>query len=371
VYYAGSSLPGIADLTPLSTDPANDAATNHLDIVADYVSFSDTKLYGAIKNRGGGFPTGNLWGPFYAYMFIIADPNADPDDPNTIAWAMVRINAGIGLYTTGLYKIQGTSTSNLQRIANIESSIVTGQNLLVMGCNWSNLLSDSDFTAWYNQNPKIGVISATMTITATMVVTQNDNSLGGYVIPQKLFQEMAAVATQELSNSGFVLAPNQIYYSADYYSANGHYPYALDLTLADGNTIPLVEQSTNYNQSVNYRSANLYGSIGEYNNHNIRVRMMVDADTEHYFPWQQFSYINSLNAPANVSATIINDNLLLSWDHVSHTPSGTSITVSEYRIEFSDTPDFANIMGKEIPATTNSPCPSVPSHSGDFFASPR
>ncbi|MDZ4121583.1 MAG: hypothetical protein U1C33_04140, partial [Candidatus Cloacimonadaceae bacterium] len=342
VYYDGTGLPGIANLTPLSTDPANDTATNYLDIVADYVSFSDTKLYGAIKNRGGGFPTGNLFGPFYAYMVIIADPTADPDDPNTIAWAMVRISAGLGLYSTGLYKTQGTSTSSLQRVGNIESTIVTAQNLLVMSCNWSDLLSDPDFTAWYNQNPRIGIISATLTVTMSMVVTQNDNSLGGYVYAQKLFQEMVSPSTQQISNNGFVIAPNQIYYTADYYSPTGLYPQALDLTMQNGTVIPLAEQSINYGQTVNYRSANLYNTLGEYNDHNIRVRMMVDSSTEYFYPWQQFSYITALGSPPNVQATIAEDNLILSWDHVTHSAAGTPITVSDYRIEFSENQDFQN-----------------------------
>lgn len=63
VYYSGKGWPALNQMTRVSTDPANDHKTDHLDLVADYFCFSDTKFYASIQNRGGGFPTPEVWAP--------------------------------------------------------------------------------------------------------------------------------------------------------------------------------------------------------------------------------------------------------------------------------------------------------------------
>ncbi|MGC9362182.1 MAG: hypothetical protein ACP5F3_04555, partial [Candidatus Syntrophosphaera sp.] len=146
VYYAGTGLPELSELTMASEDTLNDNATDYFDIVADYVSFSDTKIYTAIQNRGGGFPAINGF-EVYSYMNVIAAPDTDPNDPNVIVWALNYMDVAVAGYTPGLYRITGTGIDDLVRIADITYEIDSANNLLKMSCDIADLLADPDFAA--------------------------------------------------------------------------------------------------------------------------------------------------------------------------------------------------------------------------------
>jgi hypothetical protein len=62
VRIADGVSPVPSDLTRLASDPAGDGLYGYqnLDIVDCHVSFSGTRLYGAITNAGGGFPVSRL-----------------------------------------------------------------------------------------------------------------------------------------------------------------------------------------------------------------------------------------------------------------------------------------------------------------------
>ncbi len=342
VYYDGANLPGLAQLTLSSQDEQNTSLTNIYDIVADYVSFSDTKLYMAIQNRGGGFPTTGSFGTVYnSYMSIIADPAADPTDPNTIVWAMNYMNVSLGGISPGLYKITGTGTSDLIRIGNIQSQVVSSSNILIMSCNLSDLLADPDFAAWFNpQNPVIGTQTITnRTTVIPFATTKQDDSAGATVNLTKLFYDPlneAVYGAPEL-----VLEPDDYYFRTNYSHNLGYFPMDMYFELGSFDPYPLFPQSQDYSQTVEYRSENLFGIMPEFFQAEGSTLISMGGDLYEASSPQTYTYITGLNSPEQVEAEAVGGNLLLTWSPVIQSLAGTPLSVSRYRIELSDEPGFA------------------------------
>lgn len=342
VYYDGSSLPGAAQLTLSSQDEQNTALTNIYDIVADYVSFSDSKLYMAIKNRGGGFPTSGSFGTVYnSYMSIIANPSADPTDPNTIVWAMNYMNVALGGISPGLYKITGTGTSDLIRIGNIESQIISSGNLLIMSCNLSDLLADPDFAAWFNpQNPLIGTQTITnRTTVIPFATTKQDESPGATVNLTKLYYD--PLNTAGYSAPELVLEADDYYFRTTYTHSLGYFPMDIYFSLGSLDPFPLFPQSQDYSQPVEYRSENLYGMMPEFFQQEGVTMLSMGGDSYEASVAETYTYIVGLLSPATVEAVTLEGDLLLSWAPVTESPAGTALSVSRYRIEYCDEPGFA------------------------------
>jgi len=190
VFYEGKGLPALNQLSRVSSDATKDNGTDHYDIVSDYVSFSDTKLYTAIRNRGGGFPTsGGLGTVYHSYMSLINDPAADRNDPDVIVWALAYMKVALGGISPGLFKITGTGSSDLVRIGDIQTKLLPGSNLLVMSCNLADLLADPDFAAWYDPaNPVLAFHTIVNRTTVIPFGTKlQDGSPGGLVYLRKLY----------------------------------------------------------------------------------------------------------------------------------------------------------------------------------------
>ena len=168
VRFSGSGLPTLSQFTKSSADPAKDQRIDHLDIVADYFTFSDSRFYAAIRNRGGGFPFGGALGfpPYYSYMYMIANPASDPKDSKTIVWALNYMKVLPGGIKPGLYKIKGKGADDLIRLGDINVTVDKANNTLIMSCEISKLLADPDFKAWFDpSNPVIGTGSLTNSTT--------------------------------------------------------------------------------------------------------------------------------------------------------------------------------------------------------------
>ncbi len=155
-FFSGRGWPALSQMTKTSTDPKNDQKKDHLDIVADYFCWSDTKLYAAIQNRGGGFPTsGRLGTEYYSYMVVLSNKS-----DHKYIWALTLINVPLGGLQPGLYRIEVKNQKNLKRIADISYEVVEGSNLLRMSCDISSLRSDPLFKGWQNPNkPSFGMVS--------------------------------------------------------------------------------------------------------------------------------------------------------------------------------------------------------------------
>ena len=185
--FSGTGLPALNRFTRTSADPAKDQKIDHLDIVADYFTFSGSKFYAAIQNRGGGFPFGGALGfpPYYSYMYMLANPASNPKDPGTIVWALNYMKVLPGGIKPGLYKIKGKGADDLIRLGDINTSIDKANNALLMSCDLAPLLADPDFMRWFNPaNPVIGTGSLTNSTTMkgfSPVTVVTDTTPGAWV----------------------------------------------------------------------------------------------------------------------------------------------------------------------------------------------
>ena len=172
-HYGGKGLPSLGQMTKVSSDPARDQSAGHLDIVADYFCWSDTKFYAAIQTRDGGFPaSGKMGNNWYSYMSVIANP-AD----NSSVWAMIYIDVPLARFKPGLYRVTGRKASDLVRIGDISYRIDKTNHLLTMSCDISSLLKDSRFAAWYDPElPKFGLGSMTNKTTVVPYKTGIEDS---------------------------------------------------------------------------------------------------------------------------------------------------------------------------------------------------
>ncbi len=354
VYYDGTALPGLAYLSKISDDAQNTSLTNNYDIVADYVAFADTKLYMAIQNRGGGFPTSGSFGTVYnSYMSIIADPAADPDDPDTIVWGLNYMNVALGGISPGLYKITGTGTSDLIRIGDIQSQIVSGSNLLIMSCNISDLMADADFAAWFDpQNPVLGTQTITnRTTVIPFATTLQDETAGATVHLQKIFYDPQNLA--EVSNAELVVGDADVYFTSTYSHSQGYFPMYMYFSLNGNESYPLYQQSQDFSQPVVFRSANLLGSLPEFDLYPGQTWYSMGGDNYLASNTGTYTYILGLSSVQQVQASIAGTDLLLSWAPVSQSLAGTPLTVTRYRFEFSAVPDFGSIINSAY-SDTNS-----------------
>jgi hypothetical protein len=352
VYYEGSALPGLADITKIGNDEQNTSLTNIYDIVADYVSFSDTKLYMAIQNRGGGFPTSGSFGTVYnSYMSIIADPVADPDDPDTIVWALNYMNVALGGISPGLYKITGTGTSDLIRIGDIQSQIVSGSNLLIMSCNISDLMADPDFAAWFDPaNPVMGTQTITnRTTVIPFAITQQDESAGATVHLQKLYYDPQNLAN--VSVADLIIGDEDVYFTSTYNHAPSYFPMDVFFSLDGTGTYPMYPQSFDYTQPVVYRTANLRDALPEFDLNPGNTQYSMGGDSYVTSGSGTYSYILGLNAPRSLQAVVSYTELILNWEPVTHSLMGTPVTITRYRIEFSNDPGFPEPLSTYFSST--------------------
>jgi len=342
VYYAGTDLPSLSQLTKASDDPANDQSTNYRDIIADYISFSGTKLYGAIRNRGGGFPYTSSFGTqINSYMVVFANPADDPDDPNAIAWGMVYWNVALGGLSPGLYKLQGTEAT---RIGDIESQVVSSSNLLVMSCNIADLLAQPEFAAWYDPaDPLLGMQSLINRTTIVPFETvAMDQSPGANIRPVPLFVDPTPNFLPVLSQPQFHDADGDVYFSALYSDPEANFPLEVRARLAnDDSTVPMFSQATDFSQPVLYRSANLAASLGEQVDNRFQVEASDDGTNFGASAWVDFERVLGIRAPEEVSIVAGTEGLVLQWQPVELTLLGNPVTPSHYRVEASPTPDFA------------------------------
>lgn len=359
VYYSGSGLPGLGQYTKSSSDPANDQSTNHLDIVADYFTFSGTKFYAAIQNRGGGFPlTGALgFPPYYSYMYAIADPASDPTDPNTIVWVLNYIEVLFGGLEPGLFKITGTEPEDLIRIGDISTEIVSGSNLLKMSCNIADLLADPDFLAWYNPaNPVIGTVSLTNKTTLsglTPVTVNTDTSTGARVYPKRLYNQLHPEVLPSLNNYGFHITEGDIYFQTDYLDLYGRFPLSLKAEWLPGQSFELLPQSLDHSQSVTYRSADLTGLLNEYDEVPTHAAASLDNLSWAYSDTLNYSYILGLQAPTDLALDPAEENSVLSWSPVTQTLLGNPVIPDYYQVEADIDPYFGSALVLASPTGTS------------------
>jgi hypothetical protein len=246
-------VPAPEDLTQVAADAAGDEAFGYdnLDLVDCRVSFSGTELFAALENVGGGYPVIDGL-TFFGYLLGIADPaQADPDT----VFALMYTFDQPGIITPGLYKITGTGFGDLEQIGDVTVQEFPATNTLWLSCQLGDLLSDPDFTAWYDPaDPVIGVAGFTQKITLLGGPQEADRTPGGRCYLREFAIEPGANQLPELSNPLFqgegATATGQI----DYSDPDGHCPILAEVVFDDVDTFPLYPMSTDYGSPVTYRT---------------------------------------------------------------------------------------------------------------------
>jgi hypothetical protein len=127
----------------LANDPVGDTAAGTpgewLDLTGSSITYSDDRIFGRLKNAGGGWPTSEGF-TYYAYAFFLYNP----DNPTLTATAMVYVNVPF-FFTPGLYTVNLEDTT-FSQIAEIDYQ--TDGEYLHLSCAVSDLLSDPNWDTW-------------------------------------------------------------------------------------------------------------------------------------------------------------------------------------------------------------------------------
>jgi hypothetical protein len=356
LHYSGTGLPAPNQLTRISDDPANDNATQYYDIITDYVALTDTKLIVGIKNRGGGFPSSGGFLSWNSYLCAVGDPGLeDPNDPDAVVWALHYVNA-MGVMTPGLYKVTGTSLSDVTRIADIAYEIHSASNTLVMSCDFSVLLADPDFLAWFDPaQPEFGLISVTARVSMSGVV-QQDNSIGGVIHPGPVYVNVSPEHFGEISDPSLVIAEDDVYFQAAYSKPADRFNWEEVNFVTDAREAYLMTTGDPETAILrNYRSANLMNALTEVEDGMGRVNLELVPGEFMQSAAYGYSFVRGIMSPVNVQIRQSGeDSIQISWDPVSQTPDGTEITTDFYRLEYADRPDgdFQLLLETDSPTVT-------------------
>lgn len=164
---------------PLESDPLGDNALDltHLDILQTRVAFSETRLFYTLKCDTSTYPV-NSGFTFYSYMGILIDPDADPNS-NPIVYGLMNTVTAPGEITPGLYKIVGTSTSDLLYLGPLEVAVDEASGVLTMSCALADLTADPDFSAWFDPAyPRVATQAMTSRITLSSGNQVSDTTEG-------------------------------------------------------------------------------------------------------------------------------------------------------------------------------------------------
>ena len=129
-----------------------------LDIQDVSVAVSDNRIHVQLKNAGGGFPTGDFFGPWYLYVVGILNP----EDPDSSLYGIAYGDGGFGLLYPGVWKFS-LDGDFPEFVADIEYSI-NGNNLN-MAANMDDIFYDSDFGPWPNEFESIIITGLTVAAT--------------------------------------------------------------------------------------------------------------------------------------------------------------------------------------------------------------
>jgi len=261
-----SATPVPEDLTRLATDPEGDDLYGlaNLDLVDCFVGTTDTRLFAALTNAGGGFPVNQLL-TFYGYLLGVADPAAT--DPDTVFALLYTFNQP-GIISPGLYKITGTGLDDLEQIGEVTVQEFPAANTLLLSCDLADLMADPFFQSWYDPaDPKIDVAGFTQRITLLGGAVEADRTPGGDMSLRE-FQIVAGPnQLPDLSNLEFHNDGGGTYAQVVYSDPDGHCPVQAEIVFGGTDVYPMFPQSLDYGTPVVYRTApglNLpFGTVAE------------------------------------------------------------------------------------------------------------
>jgi hypothetical protein len=252
-----SSVPELADFTDLVDDPAGDHLfpTASLDILAGRISFTEERLYFAMKVASGTYPVSSGF-TYYAYMPVIVEPFSDPQDDPTVYGLMYTVEVG-SLIGPGLYKISGSGFDGLSRLGDIEFS-VQGQ-WLILSCSIADLLADADFAAWYDPDyPLCATSLTTSRITLVNGIQQADMTDGVNVLLKAHHLQDQNEFAPQISNIAADYWQGQVQVSLDYQDMDANVPRFVRFSFDDDPGLtelwPQDPQTLDFTQLVSYQS---------------------------------------------------------------------------------------------------------------------
>ncbi|HYW68970.1 MAG TPA: T9SS type A sorting domain-containing protein [bacterium] len=251
VRLADGAAPVPSDLTLLESDPVGDELYGYqnLDLVASHVGLSEARLYGALTNAGGGFPTSQML-TFFGYVLAIADPALAA--PDTVFLLMHTLNQP-GIITPGLYKATGPETGDLVWLGDVVTEEYPATNQLVISCALADLVADPYFASWYDtSDPAIGLAALTQRITLLGGVDQADESPGGTCWLRGCSIEPFVNQLPTLSDLTFEGTGPGAFARVDYSDANGHCPVVCEVSFDGGEPVAMLPQTLDYGAPVTY-----------------------------------------------------------------------------------------------------------------------
>ncbi len=253
VFYPLNDMPPATLLTKLTDDDEDDSVMggDHLEIVADYATFSNNHLIVAIENAGGGFPVQSGW-EFYSYSFGILNPV----DPETYPiFALVYSVNQPGMFEPGLYKITGDSgLDDMNLIGSIETEIENASNMLILSCDWDDLINDSDFSSWFDlMNPEILMGSTSAIVSLTEGIQAADNGPGAYFYPRVFSIDPFTSTPPQLTDIHLIQEEQQTYIELQYTDSEANFPIVSEVEVGE-EIRQFYPMSLDYTDAVTYRS---------------------------------------------------------------------------------------------------------------------
>lgn len=257
VYNSLSQSPDYDHLTWILPDSLGDVpqGNDFLDITDLYASYDDEKLYVAIKNNGGGFPVNDTYfSHFYIYHLIISS-HQESDVPFGL---MFTANQPPYIQP-GLYKMLGQTMEEIFLIGNINYTIDSDNNVLIMECLWQDLLNDEDFVAWFDiDNPEFELLAGTYDVSMSSGLSIIDYSDISTIFPQRLCAQQQTNSLPEISDL-FINPDSMI--SFTYSDPDSNFSLLASATLDDSVTFNLHPQSCDFSQPVTYQSITSHPSL--------------------------------------------------------------------------------------------------------------
>ena len=227
--------PNLSELAFIDNDPTGDnvgGTGTNMDITEEYFGFSNNRIFGVMKNNGGGYPTNDGFPYDDYFIYAIGFNNPASAYSNSIYYALVYCD--IPFYNDyGLYRIIDDDFTDIGDI----SYDVNGDYLKMAG-NFSDLISDPYFGPWNNDGNDILQLQS-YTILAEdyganiIYADETDYSIqliDNYEIPS--FSNIHPdILDHNYTQNGYSTT-----FTTIYSDANSHFPIVAELDLTDPRT---------------------------------------------------------------------------------------------------------------------------------------
>ena len=225
------SIPEIEEMSFIKDDPAGDIleGDENLDITSQYFGYSDNRIYAAVSNESGSFPTdsGGLFpDAYYFYIYSLTNPETVISD--SVVYAMVYANIPF-LFSPGLYKFNAASMDldSIEQIGDISTS--TSDGSLILSCNFEDLANDPDFGDWPNELNSLLAVPLTNTFNLSGEFGIADFGTFSVQNFTQYIVEPANNVLPEISEIEFAVANGSTIVFCTYFDANGNFPLTAEV----------------------------------------------------------------------------------------------------------------------------------------------